>query len=73
MIEISIIIPVYNVAPYLSEALDSVINQSYRNLEIIVVARRQAAANVRSAVRGADIRVAFEVSLIAVDIILGRA
>ena len=34
---ISVIIPVYNVLPYLREALDSVINQTYRNLEIIIV------------------------------------
>lgn len=34
---ISVIIPVYNVAPYLREALDSVVNQTYRDLEIIVV------------------------------------
>lgn len=34
---VSVIIPVYNVAPYLREALDSVVNQSYRNLEIIVI------------------------------------
>ena len=33
----SIIIPVYNVEPYLKECLDSVINQSYKNLEILVV------------------------------------
>ncbi|MFQ6341522.1 glycosyltransferase family 2 protein [Campylobacter sp. VTCC 70190] len=34
---ISVIIPIYNVAPYLKECLDSVINQSYRNLDIILV------------------------------------
>lgn len=34
---VSVIIPVYNVAPYLREALDSVVNQTYKKLEIIVV------------------------------------
>lgn len=34
---VSVIIPVYNVLPYLREALDSVINQTYKNLEIIIV------------------------------------
>lgn len=34
---ISIIITAYNVKPYIGEALQSIINQSYRNLEIIVV------------------------------------
>lgn len=34
---ITVIVPVYNVKPYLVEALDSVINQTYRDLEIIVV------------------------------------
>ncbi len=34
---VSVIIPVYNVLPYLGEALDSVVNQSYTNLEIIVI------------------------------------
>lgn len=34
---ISIIIPVYNVEPYLRRCLDSVIGQTYRNLEIIIV------------------------------------
>ena len=34
---VSVIVPVYNVKPYLNEALDSVINQTYTNLEIIVI------------------------------------
>jgi len=35
--KISIIIPVYRVEPYLRECLDSVLGQTYRNLEIILV------------------------------------
>ena len=34
---ISIIIPVYNVASYLREALDSAIHQTYEKLEIIII------------------------------------
>lgn len=34
---VSVIVPVYNVYPYLHEALDSVINQTYTNLEIILI------------------------------------
>ena len=34
---ISIIVPVYNVAPYLPKCLDSLVNQTYRDLEIICV------------------------------------
>lgn len=34
---ISVIIPIYNVEKYLSKCLDSVINQDYENLEIILV------------------------------------
>lgn len=34
---ISIIIPVYNVAPYIEKCLETVISQSYENLEIILV------------------------------------
>lgn len=34
---VSIIIPVYNVKPYLKEALDSVIFQTYNNLEILII------------------------------------
>lgn len=35
--KISIIIPVYNVEKYLDECVQSVVNQSYKNLEIILV------------------------------------
>ena len=34
---ISVIVPVYNVEKYLRQCLDSIINQTYRNLEIILV------------------------------------
>lgn len=34
---VSVIIPVYNVQPYLCEALNSVIHQTYENLEIIII------------------------------------
>lgn len=34
---VSVIIPVYNVRPYLCEALDSVLGQTYQNLEILVI------------------------------------
>ena len=34
---ISVIIPVYNVEPYLRECIDSVLVQGYKNLEIICV------------------------------------
>ncbi len=37
MKKISVIIPVYNVEKYLEKCLESVINQTYKNLEIIVV------------------------------------
>ncbi|MDQ0478172.1 glycosyltransferase [Chryseobacterium sp. MDT2-18] len=37
MNKISVIIPVYNVEKYLSACIESIINQTYRNLEIILV------------------------------------
>lgn len=37
MIKLSVIVPVYNVYLFLSECLDSIINQTYKTLEIIVV------------------------------------
>lgn len=34
---VSIVLPVYNVEKYLERCIDSVVNQTYRNLEIIIV------------------------------------
>lgn len=35
--KISVIVPVYNVEPYLPKCLDSIVGQTYQNLEIILV------------------------------------
>jgi glycosyltransferase involved in cell wall biosynthesis len=34
---VSVIVPIYNVEPYLEKCLNSIINQTYKNLEIILV------------------------------------
>lgn len=34
---VSVIVPIYNVAPYLPQCIESICNQSYTNLEIILV------------------------------------
>ena len=34
---VSIIVPVYNVEKYLPKCVDSLINQTYKNVEIILV------------------------------------
>ena len=34
---LSVIVPVYNTENYLSQCLDSIINQTYKNLEIILI------------------------------------
>jgi glycosyltransferase involved in cell wall biosynthesis len=36
-IEISVIVPVYNVKEYLPQCLDSIINQTFRDIEILVI------------------------------------
>lgn len=37
MVKVSVILPVYNVAPYLKECLDSLVGQTLRDLEIVAV------------------------------------
>lgn len=34
---LSVVVPIYNVEPYLDRCMDSIINQTYRNLDIIMV------------------------------------
>lgn len=36
-IDISVIVPVYNVGPYLEQCVNSILNQMFRNIEIILV------------------------------------
>ena len=36
-VKVTVVIPIYNVEEYLVECLESVINQTYQNLEIICV------------------------------------
>ncbi len=37
MIKVSVVIPVYNVEKYLNECIKSIVNQTYKNIEIILV------------------------------------
>ncbi|WP_299383273.1 glycosyltransferase, partial [Helicobacter sp. UBA3407] len=35
--KVAIIIPIYNVEKFLNECLDSIVNQTYTNLEILLI------------------------------------
>ena len=45
MPRVSVIIPIYNVEPYLRECLDSVVNQSMTDLEILCVFKNSSDAS----------------------------
>jgi glycosyltransferase involved in cell wall biosynthesis len=34
---VSVLIPCYNVAPFVTQAIDSIINQTYKNIELIII------------------------------------
>ena len=36
-IKVSVVLPCYNVEKYIRESLDSIINQTYKNLQIILI------------------------------------
>lgn len=35
--KLSVIVPVYNVKEYLNECIDSILNQTYQNLEVLLI------------------------------------
>lgn len=37
MNKVSVVVPVYNVEEYLEECIDSILNQTYPNIELILV------------------------------------
>ena len=61
MEKVSVIIPIYNVEKYLSECLDSVVNQTYKNLEIILIndGSKNGSANICKEYAEKDSRIIF--------------
>ena len=37
MVKISIIVPVYNASKYISKCIDSILNQTYANFELLLI------------------------------------
>lgn len=56
---LSVIVPVYNVEEYLEKCVDSILNQTYRNLEVILVndGSRDSSGSICDALAGKDSRI----------------
>ena len=57
--KVSIIVPVYNVEPYLRQCMDSLANQTYRNIEIICIddGSTDASGEILDQYAAADVRI----------------
>ena len=68
MPKVSIIVPVYNVERYLRQCLDSLVNQTYQNIEIICVddGSTDASSEILTeyALKNSKVRVIRQLSLI---------
>ena len=49
--KVSVIVPLYKVEPYLDRCVQSIVNQTYKNLEIILVDDGLLSGHVRRMVR----------------------
>lgn len=59
MFKISVIIPIYNMEKYLNRCLDSIVNQTYKNLEIICVndGSKDSSLDILNAYKSNDSRI----------------
>ena len=55
---LSVVVPVYNVAPYLDECLESIAAQYYRDLEVVMVDDGSCPAGQIKVVQGAQMTIA---------------
>ena len=55
MAKVSVIVPVYKVEKYLKECVDSIINQTFKDIEVILVDERLTTTQVTRVMIDADL------------------